>query len=107
MSSPDAFAQALELEKTRRFVADTRQKCLRLDLEIIAKFIDLSVYWYRTGRPESGDRARAQAVKGIDAVRRFLSTAQFLGPESTNSIARRCDELEEAVADLRSANRQG
>src|SRR5262249_43209390 len=77
----------------------TRRHFLETELSVISTLIDVARGRYQRGNRRDGDLSNADARERIATVRRFIGTADF-SPARTAFFARRCGDLERAVAAL-------
>jgi hypothetical protein len=81
------------LQEMRRYTAETVQDCIETDLSVIDTLIHLSEDAYQRGKRQESDRAKAEAQRGIEHIRNFISTSDLVSSELKKSFAHRCDEL--------------
>ncbi len=82
------------VDQLQHYTVETLQHCIETDLSLIETFIHLSEERYQRGSQENGDRAIAEAKRGIEHIRNFISKTDLLSPEWRETVARRCHELE-------------
>src|SRR5580704_6903126 len=81
-------------------MARAQQRFLETDLSLAATFADLAKWHYKDVDLPIADRCKGHAEVAIRAVRYFIATTELLSATLIDSVARRCDELEEIVARL-------
>jgi len=84
-------------EEIRQDNGEAKRRFLKTELSLVSTFIDLARGRYQRGNRRDGDESKTSAREAIAAVRRFIGTAE-LSPAVTALFARRCDELERAIA---------
>jgi len=84
-------------EEIRQGSAEAKRHFLETELSLVSTFIDLARGRYQRGNRHDGEQSKAHARETIETVRRFIGTAD-LSPAVTALFARRCNELERAIA---------
>ena len=97
-------AAALALAELRVELARAQRNFLETDLSLAATFADIAKRRYETGDSDKAYRSKGHAEVAIRTVRYFIATTDLLCIDVVDSLAQRCDELEQILATLGEPN---
>jgi hypothetical protein len=98
-------ATALAFVKLRHGLATAQQRFLETDLSLATTFADAARSRYESGDSPKGDWSKGNAQVAVRTIRHFMATTDLLDVSVIDSLARRCDELEQILVKLGRANR--
>jgi hypothetical protein len=76
---------------------------LEADLSLAATFVDIAKRRYEDGESQKADWSKRHAEAALRTVRYFIATTSLLSGAVVDSLAQRCDELEQILARLEQA----